>query len=164
MDPAPTGEHGMGANTVVQPSLIAGRVVPRESVTWSNHEFAGKGLTPITPALNIPRVEIECLYVNGEEVAPTPEQIIAMQTAVLEDRAAKLIVRREKAATKKAAKDTFDRVGQRPQIPFSAPSIAPSKNNDDGNRVQAHAKSRKTNNKTGGSSEQDEVKAEKDTN
>jgi hypothetical protein len=68
-------------------SLIAGRLVPRECVTWSNHELTEGGFKPVTSNLNIPRTEIECFYENGEEVRPTAQQILNLQAAILEDKA-----------------------------------------------------------------------------
>ena len=106
--------------------LIAGRLVFRECVTWSNFEHSGDGFKPITPAMNIPRTEIDCLYVNGEEGKPTPEQIIAIRTAILEDKEKKASVRREKTAKKKAVKDTLDRL-EKGQLPSEAPLVAPAK-------------------------------------
>ena len=124
--------------------LIAGRLVPRECVTWSNHELIGDGHKPITSQMNIPRTEIECLYVNGQEVKPTPEQIIAMQTAILEDKRHKASVRKENAAAKKAVKDQLDRLYNQTQTP-GIPIVAPAKASDDRTNADAKASDNRTN-------------------
>ena len=81
-------------------SLIAGRLAPLECVTWSNHELTGGGFKPVTDNLNISRTEIDCFYVNGEEVRPTAQQILDLQAAILEDKKKKAKIRSEKKAQK----------------------------------------------------------------
>ena len=62
--------------------LIAGRLVPRPCVTWSNHEHSGDGFKAVTAGMNIPRTEVECYFYNGEEVKPSAEDVIAHQASL----------------------------------------------------------------------------------
>ena len=107
-------------------SLIAGRLAVRECVTWSNHELIGQGCRPVTAQLKIPRTEIECFYVNGQEIPPTAQQILDLQAAILEDRRRKTNIRREKANAKKAMRAKLDALEEEGQL-TGVPSTAPPK-------------------------------------
>ena len=127
-------------------SLIAGRLVPRECVTWSNHELTERGFKPVATNLNIQRTEIDCLYVNGEEVRPTAKQILDLQEAILADKSKKAKIRSEKSAKKKAVKDKLDKL-EKGESPTDIPPVTPDKKSK-----RSSVRSKKDAAKAGGSS------------
>jgi len=61
----------------------------RESVLWHNHALVTPGRRRVTAADNVPRTEVGWLYVDGQEVQLTPDDVLALRAAELAQRAQK---------------------------------------------------------------------------